>query len=321
MREKGLGRVYAVLFILLWLIFLGSLLTGLIPVNVQHLLMGTLTDEEKTVLTVIRLPRFCYGALIGSALAASVFGNPLADPGLLGISSGASLGAVLVLILNLAVLSPLMVPLGAFMGAALISFFVALLGRRSFKASVTYLLLGGVAVSFFCAALVSGLLSFAPAPIMQQYFFWTLGSLGTASLKAWPLAGLILVLLPGVFIWGRPLNLLSLGGEQAAALGLNVAFWRKLILFWTALLTSLAVCLGGNIGFVGLIVPHMGRFLSGADHHRLLPFAALIGAVFLTFCDLMGRWILPGSEIRTGIITALLGSPYFLYLLHQKKGA
>lgn len=108
--------------------FLGSLLTGLIPVNVQHLLMGTLTDEEKTVLTVIRLPRFCYGALIGSALAASgaalqgVFGNPLADPGLLGISSGASLGAVLVLILNLAVLSPLMVPLGAFMGAALISF-------------------------------------------------------------------------------------------------------------------------------------------------------------------------------------------------------
>lgn len=327
MREKGLGRVYAVLFILLWLIFLGSLLTGLIPVNVQHLLMGTLTDEEKTVLTVIRLPRFCYGALIGSALAASgaalqgVFGNPLADPGLLGISSGASLGAVLVLILNLAVLSPLMVPLGAFMGAALISFFVALLGRRSFKASVTYLLLGGVAVSFFCAALVSGLLSFAPAPIMQQYFFWTLGSLGTASLKAWPLAGLILVLLPGIFIWGRPLNLLSLGGEQAAALGLNVAFWRKLILFWTALLTSLAVCLGGNIGFVGLIVPHMGRFLSGADHHRLLPFAALIGAVFLTFCDLMGRWILPGSEIRTGIITALLGSPYFLYLLHQKKGA
>ena len=325
MREKGLGRGYAVLFILLWLIFLGSLLTGLIPVNVQHLLMGTLTDEEKTVLTVIRLPRFCYGALIGSALAASgaalqgVFGNPLADPGLLGISSGASLGAVLVLILNLAVLSPLMVPLGAFMGAALISFFVALLGRRSFKASVTYLLLGGVAVSFFCAALVSGLLSFAP--IMQQYFFWTLGSLGTASLKAWPLAGLILVLLPGVFIWGRPLNLLSLGGEQAAALGLNVAFWRKLILFWTALLTSLAVCLGGNIGFVGLIVPHMGRFLSGADHHRLLPFAALIGAVFLTFCDLMGRWILPGSEIRTGIITALLGSPYFLYLLHQKKGA
>ncbi|MFR9127650.1 MAG: FecCD family ABC transporter permease [Acidaminococcus intestini] len=168
---------------------------------------------------------------------------------------------------------------------------------------------------------MSGLLSFAPAPIMQQYFFWTLGSLGTASLKAWPLAGLILVLLPGVFIWGRPLNLLSLGGEQAAALGLNVAFWRKLILFWTALLTSLAVCLGGNIGFVGLIVPHMGRFLSGADHHRLLPFAALIGAVFLTFCDLMGRWILPGSEIRTGIITALLGSPYFLYLLHQKKGA
>ena len=327
MREKGLGRVYAVLFILLWLIFLGSLLTGLIPVNVQHLLMGTLTDEEKTVLTVIRLPRFCYGALIGSALAASgaalqgVFGNPLADPGLLGISSGASLGAVLVLILNLAVLSPLMVPLGAFMGAALISFFVALLGRRSFKASVTYLLLGGVAVSFFCAALVSGLLSFAPAPIMQQYFFWTLGSLGTASLKAWPLAGQILVLLPGVLIWGRPLNLLSLGGEQAAALGLNVAFWRKLILFWTALLTSLAVCLGGNIGFVGLIVPHMGRFLSGADHHRLLPFAALIGAVFLTFCDLMGRWILPGSEIRTGIITALLGSPYFLYLLHQKKGA
>ena len=196
MREKGLGRVYAVLFILLWLIFLGSLLTGLIPVNVQHLLMGTLTDEEKTVLTVIRLPRFCYGALIGSALAASGAAlqgvlATLLQTWTFRYFERCSLGAVLVLILNLAVLSPLMVPLGAFMGAALISFFVALLGRRSFKASVTYLLLGGVAVSFFCAALVSGLLSFAPAPIMQQYFFWTLGSLGTASLKAWPLAGLI----------------------------------------------------------------------------------------------------------------------------------
>ena len=132
--------------------------------------------------------------------------------------------------------------------------------------------------------------------------------------------GLILVLLPGVFIWGRPLNLLSLGGEQAAALGLNVAFWRKLILFWTALLTSLAVCLGGNIGFVGLIVPHMGRFLSGADHHRLLPFAALIGAVFLTFCDLMGRWILPGSEIRTGIITAFWLALFSLSASSEERG-
>lgn len=128
MREKGLGRAYAVLFILLLLIFGGSLFTGLIPVNVQHLFMGTLTDEEKTVLIVIRLPRFCYGAAVGAALAASgaalqgVFGNPLADPGLLGISSGASLGAVLILILNLAVLSPLMVPLGAFTGAVLVSF-------------------------------------------------------------------------------------------------------------------------------------------------------------------------------------------------------
>ena len=195
MREKGLGRVYAVLFILLWLIFLGSLLTGLIPLNVQHLLMGTLTDEEKTVLTVIRLPRFCYGALIGSALAASgaalqgVFWQPSCRPWTFRYFERCFPGCCA---------CPYPEPscpvtahgrLGAFMGAALISFIVALLGRRSFKASVTYLLLGGVAVSFFCAALVSGLLSFAPAPIMQQYFFWTLGSLGTASLKAWPLAG------------------------------------------------------------------------------------------------------------------------------------
>lgn len=120
-------------------------------------------------------------------------------------------------------------------------------------------------------------------------------------------------------LWGRQLNVLSLGEEQALSLGMDAPFWRKLFLGWLSLLMGLAVCAGGNIGFVGLLVPHCLRLLTGPDHRSLLPLSALGGGIFLVFCDTLGRLLLPGGEIRVGIVTALFGAPYFLWLLCRKK--
>jgi iron complex transport system permease protein len=299
-----------------------SLFCGLIPVDPVHFFTGTLTMEERTVLFVLRLPRLLFGVLTGAALALSgavlqgVFGNPLADPGLLGVSSGASLGAVVMLLSGLPFFGSFFLPLGAFIGSLGAVLAVGMLGRHSFNSFSISLLLGGVAVSLFCSALTTGLLSFAPPSVMQQYFFWTLGSLGGTSWHQALLGIPLIALLVLLSLWGRQLNVLSLGDEQALSVGMDVRRWRFLILTAAALLTSLAVCLGGNIGFVGLLVPHMCRFVVGADHRRLLPCSAIAGAFFLVLCDLAGR-LFPFGELRTGVVTALVGAPYFLFLLYR----
>lgn len=301
-----------------------SLFAGLVPISPAHVLHGDLILLEKNVLEHLRLPRLLLGLGTGAALATSgavlqgVFGNPLADPGILGVSSGAALGAVITLLFGLPQLHFMWLPLGAFCGALLACACVAFLGRRGQDTRLK-LLLSGVAVSLFCGALTAGLLSFAPDAVMRQYFFWTLGSLSSGSwLQVRWILSLLFCSLCVVFLWGRQLNVLSLGEEQALSLGMAASKWRKLLLGVTSLVMALGVCAGGNIGFVGLIVPHMLRLVLGPDHRALLPMSALGGAVFLAFCDTLGRVILPGSEIRVGIITALCGTPYFLFLLRKK---
>ncbi len=323
--QLKLGHFLALLGGLLLLLGAVSVLCGLLPVSPAHLLTGTLTPQETSVVWFIRLPRFVCGAAAGAALALAgavlqgLFGNPLADPGLLGVSGGACLGAVLALLSGFSLRYAFVLPLGAFCGALAATGAVSLLARRARPGGEgTALLLGGVAIGLFCGALTAGLLSFAPPQIMQQYFFWTLGTLSGSSWKLLPLLPVMAVLMSGLLFLGRPLNLLSFGDEQALAAGMEVSCWRRRILLGISLLTALAVCLAGNISFVGLIVPHLTRRFTGPDHRRLLPAAALFGAVALTGCDFIGRVIFPFGEVRTGVVTALLGAPYFLFLLTGK---
>ena len=298
MKAKKWGIRLALLLVPVCLL---ALFSGQVPVSPLGLFQGGWTPLEVNVLWNLRLPRLLLGLGTGAALGASgtalqgIFGNPLADPGILGVTGGASLGAVLLLLTGLPQKVYWFLPLGAFAGAALASLLVGILGSRGHDR--VKLLLSGVAVSLFCGALTSGLLSFAPDAVMRQYFFWTLGNLGVGTWQQvrWllpPLFGVLGILC----LWGRQLNVLSLGEEQALSLGMDAPFWRKLFLGW--------LCL---------------RLLTGPDHRSLLPLSALGGGIFLVFCDTLGRLLLPGGEIRVGIVTALFGAPYFLWFLCRKK--
>ncbi len=319
-RKKGL----LLLLLMLLAACLFSLFAGLVGVSPVHFFLGKLTPLEENVLWNLRLPRLLLGLGAGSALAVSgavlqgIFGNPLADPGLLGVSGGGALGAVAVLLLGLPQKQYLFLPLGAFLGALLASGTVGALGRRGGSGQSVRLLLAGAAVSLFCGALTAGLLFFSPETVLRQYFFWTLGGLssGTWQQVHWILPPLFAVLLL-LCLWGRQLNVLSLGEEQALAVGMDAGRWRNGLLAVVSLLLGLAVCAGGNIGFIGLMVPHILRLQLGPDHRFLLPLSALGGAGLLTFCDSLGRLVVPGTEVRVGVITSLLGAPYFLFLLRK----
>jgi iron complex transport system permease protein len=324
--DKKLLRLCLVLLFVLAVLALLNAACGLIPVSLSHLVTGSLTAQEQAVIYFIRMPRFVFGAAAGAALSLSgavlqgIFGNPLADPGILGVSGGACLGAVLALLSGFCLQYAFLLPMGAFLGALAAIAAVNLLGSRSAHehGGDTVLLLGGVAIGLFCGALTSGLLSFAPPQIMQQYFFWTLGTLSGSSWRQLPLLPVMAIFMVVLMLLGRPLNLLSLGEEQALAAGLDVFVWRRRILLLVSFLTALAVCLVGNISFVGLIVPHLTRRFTGPDHRILLPASAVMGAVVLVACDFAGRVLFPFGELRTGIVTALLGAPYFLFLLRRR---
>ena len=286
----------------------------------------TFTKEQLAVIWYIRMPRMLTGILVGAALAASgavmqgIFSNPLADPGLIGISSGAAAGAVLSIALGAAGTSMFAMPAFAFCGSICAVCLTLFLAMRNGKIPVMTLLLAGVAVGMLLGAATSGILTFMNEQKLQQYLFWMVGGLDYRRwehvyLAAGPvLAGIIIMLL-----LARHLNILVLGETEAKAVGMPVTAFRMGLLSVAALTTATSVCVSGNIGFVGLVIPHMMRMLLGPDHRVLLPASALGGAMFLVLCDSLGRVLMPPAEVRVGIMTALLGTPYFLYLLRRMQ--
>lgn len=288
------------------------------------------TVMETAVVLHIRLPRILAAVVVGGGLAVSgavmqgLFRNPMASPDILGISAGSSLGAVIAvttgLVSTAAVFLPVFAALGALGGAGVISVISSHRGRTS----LLFVVLAGLAVSSLFNGIVSAALLFSNTYEVSQFIFWTMGGLDG---RTWRHLGLALpALVPALvvlFAHTRELNLFALGEDHAHSLGMRVERTKRLLLATTAVATSMAISVAGPIGFVGLLVPHLFRLILGPDHRYLLPASALGGALFLVLSDLVGRVLIAPLEIRVGIITALAGSPYFLYLIlrSQRRGS
>ena len=280
-----------------------------------------------TIIWELRIPRTILMILTGAALAGSgcayqgLFRNPLADPYLIGAASGAGLGAVLAITVHWpgSILGFIVVPLAAFAGAVLTVLIVFGVSRIGKTTPVTTLILAGVAVSSFATALTSFLLINASGEL-RQALVWLVGG---STLSGWmPVLGAspyILFGLVTLLSMGHALNVLQLGDEQARQLGLRVPLFRTLIILAATLATAAAVAFTGIIGFVGLIVPHVMRNLWGGDYRRILPLSILGGATFLLAADILSRILLAPQELPVGIITALVGAPFFLLLLRKSK--
>ncbi len=288
------------------------------------LFQGSGSEVEQVILWQIRLPRALLAGLVGAALSLSgvtfqaVLRNPLADPYLLGVSGGAALGAVAALTCGFQ--SPLVIPLAAFIGALGALLLVYLVAQAHTCSSHT-LILSGVMVGSLAAALLLFLLWQAPADATRQAIFWLAGNLSLAD-PDWLSWGWLWVAIGFMLLWSQSLNLdlLTQGEETAADLGLNVGKTRLLLFIIAGALTACAVALAGLVGFVGLVIPHICRLLWGPGHRLLLPFSALLGSSFLIVADAIARSLYAPAEIPVGVVTAVLGAPFFLYLLRRKGG-
>ena len=280
----------------------------------------------KTIIMDIRLPRILLAALVGCALAVSgvvmqgIFRNPMADPFIIGLSSGAAVGASISILMGLSIsIGIYSTPFLAFVGAGLTIFGVYFIARSRGKVKVETLLLTGIAIGSFLTAVTSFLMYMANEQF-RFLFFWLLGGLNKASWNTLAIAFSLILL--GVIIiqfFARDLNAMVLGEEPAMHLGIDTGSVKKILLIFSSLVAGTAVAFTGIIGFVGLITPHIMRILVGPNHRILLPASALAGAIFLIWSDTIARTILSPTEIPVGIITAFCGAPFFVYLLQKSK--
>lgn len=321
----GTGPV-AIPFAEVWRVMfhrLGGLLTG------SELPLEGVRESTQNIVWFLRVPRVLLGALVGAALTLSGVGmqaftkNPLAEPYVLGISSGASLGAVLAMLLgvSLPVLGRLSVSAGAFAGALVSILLVYLLARTRNAVTPIRLILVGVAVSAMFQAFTNYIVYTAPDDAaVREATFWMLGGLGSAEWADVPLlAGLVPPALLLMLALAKPLNAMMMGDSSAVTLGVNLTVVRNVLIGVTALLTASSVAVSGCIGFVGLVIPHLVRSVVGPDHRKLVPLAALFGAIFLIWVDVGARIIKPPAEIPVGILTAFLGAPLFLWMIKVRR--
>lgn len=291
------------------------------------------TERQQSVLLFIRLPRVILGLTVGAGLAVSgavlqsLFRNPLADPALIGVSSGAALAVSVSIVLGeffavsfLSFNAPYFLPFAAFFGGLLATQFIYRIGKRRGGANVTTMLLAGIAVNAFAVAGI-GLMSFlATDAQLRNIMFWNLGSFGGASWTTLAIAA-PLILISVFFLWrlARVLNVILLGEAEARHLGVNTERLKWQVICLVALCVGASVAAVGAIGFVGLIVPHLLRLTVGADHRYLLPNAALLGANLILGADILARSAVAPAELPIGILTAFIGAPFFIWLLLRKN--
>jgi len=302
---------------------LGSLSIPVPAVRTDRVFAFEVAESRQTIVTGIRLPRIVLAAIVGFALAAAgtvmqgFFRNPMADPSIIGVSSGAAVGAVAFIVAPTVFPHAIGLQLSAFVGATVTAFVVYLIATEDGRTPVATLLLAGIAIQTFLGAVIS-FLQINAGESLEQVVYWLMGHLHTST---W---GDVRLSLPAVvlsfvvlYAYAEDLNVLLLGEEDAKTLGIDVEWTKRILLATASIVTAAAVAVSGVIGFVGLIVPHMMRLLVGPDHRILLPTSALAGAAFLVATDTVAR--AGPAEVPVGIVTAALGAPFFLYLLRTRE--
>lgn len=331
MKRLPASALLLILLVLCLALLVVAFLVGSSGISVGEfiaLIRGEAPSSVATVFLSLRLPRAVGALLVGAALSLSgctlqsVFRNPMADPFVLGISAGAALGAAVAMSFGettTAVGSSL---------AAFLSFVFALLtiaavyavARVRGRVSTFSLLLSGFAMSSLLSALLS-MIMILHRDKMEQVVMWTMGSLTAMSWeKVWVILPLIGVCAAVLLFYGRTLNVMLGGDESAESLGIDTHRTRRNVLILTSLLSAAAVSVSGVIGFVGLMVPHLLRLASGPDNRTLMPLSLAGGAGYLLFCDILARTVVPGRELPVGVVTAILGVPFFIVLLHRSRG-
>ena len=322
----------------LWVILAAVLVAGVLlssvigqlqisPAQVWATITGTETDPIiSSTLTVVRFPRIVMGLAVGAALAVAgavmqaIFGNPLAEPGVVGVSSGAAVGAAFAIVIGVAGLGGWGVALFAFAGGLLATLLVYVTSRSNGRTEVVTLLLTGIAINAFAGAGLAFLLFLADAASREQIVFWQLGSLNGSRWEEVAIVGVIAGAGTVVAVLlGKRLDLLALGERNARHLGVNVEALRIGSIVLVALLTGVAVAFCGIIAFVGLVVPHIVRMAIGPSHRALIVASAVGGGVLLVFADLLARTLVAGADLPIGMLTSLVGGPFFFWLLARAR--
>jgi iron complex transport system permease protein len=336
-RTSTARRVTGVLFALLLLVSVAGLAVGAAETSLWSSLEAWAQGEDlslrdQIVLLHIRLPRLFTGLLVGAALATSgallqgLFRNPLADPGIIGVSAGASFGAVGAIVLGAALpfasqLGAAVLPVLAFSGAWGATLLLYRIATRHGRTSVATMLLAGIALSALTMALTGVLIYIADDAQMRDITFWNMGSLSGANWNKLAMAApVILVSLFAAQALGSGLNAMALGEDAARHMGVSVQLVKRLTIVCVAAATGVSVAISGGIGFVGIVVPHVLRLICGPDHKHLLVNSALLGACVLVSADIVARVIIAPAELPIGIITAILGGPFFLWILLRQRG-
>lgn len=330
-RNKGKSWIIFIsLVALLAISLLFAAATGAVRISIPEIIeiftKGTDTVNA-SILKDIRLPRVLLAAVTGAGLAAvggvmqSIFKNPLVDSYTLGMSSGAALGAVISIVtgINISIMGMETTGVFAFAGAVLTLFFVYSLAYTRSRMSVNSLLLAGVAVSYFLSSVISFLMLLNNDKI-EHIVFWTMGSLSMATWdELYLAAAFILPSLAVLLYYTRELNILVMGEDAAHHLGINTSIVKNILLITCSLVVGSVVSTGGTIAFLGLVAPHIIRLITGSDNKLVIPYSALLGAILLVLADTAGRVLIQPVEIPVGVMTSIMGGPFFIFLLRKQK--
>ena len=320
--------VFLIVSLILTLIFAAS--TGAVKISTAEIIEILTKDSDivnASILMDIRLPRVLLAAVLGAGLAAvggvmqAIFKNPLVDSYTLGMSSGAALGAVISIItgLNARIFGMETTGIFAFMGAVLTLFFVYSLAYTRNRMSINSLLLAGVAVSYFLASVISFLMMLNHDKI-EHIVFWTMGSLSMATWNEFFISAVLIIpSLAVLMYYTRELNILTMGEDAAHHLGINTFALKNVLLITCALVVGSVVSTGGTIAFLGLVAPHIIRLIIGSDNKRVIPYSALLGSILLVLSDTAGRVLIQPAEIPVGVMTSIMGGPFFIFLLRSQK--